>query len=122
MAKEETKEKAGNLENQEMFGTMHRIKYVKQHFPQYFYFVSRMCASSAEDRDLWLDAIRDSIKEHPFYDIIAAKKSALRRKSLRHVQQHDIPTTPTTTPRVTTVSTPRVATLPPSATEQCVQT
>jgi hypothetical protein len=46
-----------------------------------------MSASSAEDRDLWLEAIRDSIKEHPFYDIITAKKAALRRKSLRHVTQ-----------------------------------
>ena len=59
-----------------------------------------MCANSVEDRDLWLESIRDSIKEHPFYDIITAKKAALRRKSLRHVAQHDIPSTtvqPTTT-------------------------
>ena len=77
-----------------------------------------MCASTVEERDIWLDAIRDSIKEHPFYDIITAKKAALRRKSLRHVAHHDIPTTP---------STPRSAKSQQAATEPtplsyCVQT
>jgi len=53
----------------------------------------RMAASSEEDRESWVNTIQDSIKEHPFYDIITSKKAALRRKSLKHNQQHDIPTT-----------------------------
>jgi hypothetical protein len=78
----------------------------------------RMCASSAEERDLWLEVIRDSIKEHPFYDIITSKKAALRRKSLRHVQQHDIPSTPST-PRQTTL---QHATTEPTPISYSVQT
>ena len=43
-----------------------------------------MAASSEEDRESWVNTIQDSIKEHPFYDIITSKKAALRRKSLKH--------------------------------------
>jgi len=52
----------------------------------------RMSASSEEDRSSWVQSIQDSIKEHDFYDIVNAKKAALRRKSLRHTDHHDIPT------------------------------
>ena len=51
-----------------------------------------MSASSEEDRSSWVQSIQDSIKEHDFYDIVNAKKAALRRKSLRHTDHHDIPT------------------------------
>jgi len=51
----------------------------------------RMSASSEEDRSSWVQSIQDSIKEHDFYDIVNAKKAALRRKSLRHTDHHDIP-------------------------------
>jgi len=56
----------------------------------------RMCATSNEEREVWIKTISESIKEHPFYETITAKKAALRRKSLKHGQQHDIPipTTP----------------------------
>ena len=53
-------------------------------------FLFRMCANSEEDRSIWVESIQDSIKEHQFYDIISAKKAALRRKSLKPVH-HDIP-------------------------------
>lgn len=52
----------------------------------------RMSASSQEDRSSWVQSIQDSIKEHDFYDIVNAKKAALRRKSLKHMDHHDIPT------------------------------
>jgi len=52
----------------------------------------RMSANSDEDRESWVQSIKDSIKEHDFYDIVNAKKAALRRKSLRHIDHHDIPT------------------------------
>jgi len=52
----------------------------------------RMSASSEEDRSSWVQSIQDSIKEHDFYDIVNAKKAALRRKSLKHIDHHDIPT------------------------------
>ena len=51
----------------------------------------RMAANSEDDRSHWVQTIQDSIKEDPFYDIISAKKSALRSKSLRHTIHHDIP-------------------------------
>ena len=51
-----------------------------------------MSASSQEDRSSWVQSIQDSIKEHDFYDIVNAKKAALRRKSLKHMDHHDIPT------------------------------
>ena len=41
----------------------------------------RMSAASAEDRLEWLEALRDSIREHPFHEVIAAKKAALVRRS-----------------------------------------
>jgi len=50
----------------------------------------RMSANCEEDRTAWVRSIQESIRKDPFYDIISAKKAALRRKSLRHVD-HDIP-------------------------------
>jgi len=52
----------------------------------------RMSANSEEDRSQWVKSIQESIRKDPFYDIISAKKAALRRKSLRHID-HDIPST-----------------------------
>ena len=51
-----------------------------------------MSANSEEDRSQWVKSIQESIRKDPFYDIISAKKAALRRKSLRHID-HDIPST-----------------------------
>ena len=78
-----------------------------------------MSASSAEERDLWLDAIRDSIKEHPFYDIITTKKAALRRKSIRHGTQHDIPSSSSMTMTSVTVQS---TTTEPTPLSYCAQT
>jgi len=50
----------------------------------------RMSANCEEDRTAWVRSIQESIRKDPFYDIISAKKAALRRKSLRHID-HDIP-------------------------------
>ena len=46
--------------------------------------IFRISASSDEEKSEWIQCIQDSIKEHKFYDIVAAKKSALKRKSLKH--------------------------------------
>ena len=51
----------------------------------------RMSASSEENREMWVESITGSIREHPFYDIVSAKKLALSRKSLKHNLTHDIP-------------------------------
>ena len=40
-----------------------------------------MSASSGKERDEWLQCITESIREHPFHDIVAAKKAALLRKT-----------------------------------------
>jgi len=42
----------------------------------------RMSASSAEERDIWIQCIRDSIENNPFSKIIAEKKVAMRQKSI----------------------------------------
>ena len=41
-----------------------------------------MSASSSDERDAWIRCLTESIREHPFHDIIAAKKkkAAMRRK------------------------------------------
>jgi len=41
----------------------------------------RMCASSEEDRDSWIQCIQEAIGEHPFYKIISDKKAAIRKRS-----------------------------------------
>jgi hypothetical protein len=41
----------------------------------------RMSASSQEDRDQWIQAIQESIRDNPFHKIIADKKAAIRRRS-----------------------------------------
>jgi len=41
----------------------------------------RMSAASEEDRDQWIEAIQDSIRDNPFYKIIADKKAAIHRRS-----------------------------------------
>ena len=41
----------------------------------------RMSASSKEDRDEWIQAIQESIRDNPFHKIIADKKAAIRRRS-----------------------------------------
>ena len=45
--------------------------------------VYRFSASSNEEKSEWIECIQASIKEHKFYDIVAAKKLALNRKSLQ---------------------------------------
>ena len=40
-----------------------------------------MSAASEEDRDQWIEAIQDSIRDNPFYKIIADKKAAIHRRS-----------------------------------------
>ena len=40
-----------------------------------------MSASSKEDRDEWIQAIQESIRDNPFHKIIADKKAAIRRRS-----------------------------------------
>ena len=59
------------------------------YFPLSFF---RFSANSDNERSEWIECIKDSIKEHKFYDIVEAKKAALRRKSLKHGAHHDIPT------------------------------
>jgi hypothetical protein len=44
-------------------------------------FYYRMSASSEEDRDQWIQAIQESIRDNPFHKIIADKKAAIRRRS-----------------------------------------
>ena len=44
----------------------------------------RMSASSAAERDEWLQCINDSIREHPFHDIVAAKKASLQKLRSRN--------------------------------------
>ena len=39
-----------------------------------------MSASSADERLYWVQCIQNSIREHPFHDIITSKKDALRRQ------------------------------------------
>ena len=46
--------------------------------------IFRISASSDEEKSEWIECIQASIDEHKFYDIVAAKKSALKRKSLKH--------------------------------------
>ena len=41
-----------------------------------------MSAPSAEERDIWIQCIRDSIENNPFSKIIAEKKVAMRQKSI----------------------------------------
>jgi len=41
----------------------------------------RMSATSEEDREVWIQCIQESIREHPFYKIISDKKAAIRRRS-----------------------------------------
>jgi len=43
----------------------------------------RMSASSAEERDIWMQCIRDSIENNPFSKVIAEKKVAMRQKSIQ---------------------------------------
>lgn len=43
-----------------------------------------MSASSAKERDEWLQCINESIREHPFHDIVAAKKASLQSRSHRN--------------------------------------
>ena len=38
-----------------------------------------MSASSAAERDEWLQLLNDSIREHPFHDIVTAKKASLQK-------------------------------------------
>jgi hypothetical protein len=40
-----------------------------------------MSAGSKEDRDEWILAIQESIRDNPFHKIIADKKAAIRRRS-----------------------------------------
>ncbi len=47
----------------------------------------RMSATSAEERDGWVQSIRESIRDHPFHDIVTAKKAALIRKQRQQQQQ-----------------------------------
>ena len=44
----------------------------------------RFSASSDSEKSEWIECIQASIKEHTFYDIVEAKKMALKRKSLKH--------------------------------------
>nr|XP_028603468.1 cytohesin-4 isoform X2 [Podarcis muralis] len=40
----------------------------------------KISAPSAEERDLWIDAIRTSITQDPFYDLVAARKKKIASK------------------------------------------
>ncbi|XP_060135843.1 cytohesin-4 [Zootoca vivipara] len=40
----------------------------------------KISAPSAEERDLWIDAIRTSITRDPFYDLVAARKKKIASK------------------------------------------
>ena len=42
-----------------------------------------MSAASQEERDLWMNCIRDSIEDNPFSKVIAEKKTAMRQKSIQ---------------------------------------
>ena len=42
-----------------------------------------MSAASAEERDLWIQCIRDSIENNPFSKVISEKKIAMRQKSIQ---------------------------------------
>jgi len=48
----------------------------------------RMSANSQEDRDEWIEAIQDSIRDNPFHKIIAEKKANIRRRSGGHSSSH----------------------------------
>jgi hypothetical protein len=67
----------------------------------------KMSASSLEERALWLQCIADGIKDHPFHDIVTAKKSALRRKNTIKMAAAD-----GGTPRGTPKGTPQKAKTP----------
>ena len=43
-----------------------------------------MSASSAAEREEWLQFLNESIREHPFHDIVAAKKASLQRLRSRN--------------------------------------
>ena len=49
---------------------------------------SRMAARSKDERDAWVNTIQESIKEHPFYDIITTKKAAQFRKSMNYSKKY----------------------------------
>ena len=66
------------------------LSWKKKLIESWVLFHCRMSANCEEDRTAWVRSIQESIRKDPFYDIISAKKAALRRKSLRHVD-HDIP-------------------------------
>ena len=82
--------------------------------PKNMPYMRYVCASHAMPL-----AIRDSIKEHPFYDIITTKKAALRRKSIRHGTQHDIPSSSSMTMTSVTVQS---TTTEPTPLSYCAQT
>ena len=46
----------------------------------------RMSASSQEEREIWIQCIRDSVENNPFSKVIAEKKVAMRQKSI-HMQK-----------------------------------
>jgi len=50
-----------------------------------------MSAGSKEDRDEWILAIQESIRDNPFHKIIADKKAAIRRRSGGGAQSHSVP-------------------------------
>jgi len=54
----------------------------------------RMSAASLEDRDQWIEAIQDSIRDNPFHRIIAEKKANIRRRSGGSSSRHAPPATP----------------------------
>ena len=43
----------------------------------------RISASSDKEKSEWIECIHANIKEQKFYDIVAAKKSTLKRKKLK---------------------------------------
>merc|ERR1712242_669106 len=43
----------------------------------------RMSAASKEERDIWIQCIRDSVENNPFSKVIAEKKVAMRQKSIQ---------------------------------------
>ena len=46
-------------------------------------FCFRMSASSQEEREIWIQCIRDSVENNPFSKVIAEKKVAMRQKSIQ---------------------------------------
>jgi len=54
----------------------------------------RMSAASLEDRDQWIEAIQDSIRDNPFHRIIAEKKANIRRRSGGSSSRNAPPATP----------------------------